>query len=42
LLKEEIPDTKEKKIKGTISIFRRFINIVLPNKKTYFSTKDEV
>ena len=39
LFNDEMPETKEKNIKGTINIFKRLIKIVLPRTKIYFSTK---
>jgi hypothetical protein len=39
LLNDEIPETKEKNIRGTINIFKRLIKIELPRTKIYFSTK---
>ena len=39
LLNDEIPETKEKNIRGTINIFKRLIKIVLPRTKIYFSKK---
>ena len=39
LFNDEMPETKEKNIRGTINIFKRLIKIVLPRTKIYFSTK---
>ena len=39
LFNDEMPETKEKNIRGTINIFKRLIKIVLPRTKMYFSTK---
>jgi hypothetical protein len=35
LVRDEIPDTKEKNTNGTIKSFSRFIKIELPKLKTY-------
>ena len=39
LVKEEMPETREKNTKGIISIFRRLINIDPPRLKIYIETK---
>ena len=39
LVKEDIPETREKKTSGMINIFRRLINIEPPRLKIYISRK---
>jgi hypothetical protein len=39
LVKEDIPETSEKKTSGMISIFKRFINIEPPRLNIYISKK---